>query len=185
MKNKKRSYILLGVQIICLILAAALLARPGYRYGRRLYQEFRDRTFWEEWKRKSSHTNHTGDPWAWLTVQAADIDKLVRWNDSPQNLLLGPCLLESPGPLRVISAHRDLDFRGLEAVSVGDTIKLEFPASPCRNYRVREIEVLTPEVAARRLREKHEEDWLVLFTCYPFRYIGPAPRRFLAWARAE
>ena len=185
MKNKKKSYILLGAQIICFILAAALLGRPVYRYGRRLYRDFRDRSLWKEWKQESFRPLRSGDPVAWLTVPVAGIDKLVRRDDTAENLLLGPCLLETSGPLRVITAHRDLDFRGLEAIGVGDAIKLEFPDSPSRNYRVRETEILAPSRVARRLAEKKDEEWLVLLTCYPFRYIGPAPRRFLAWARAE
>ena len=38
--------------------------------------------------------------------------------------------------------------------------------------------------ASKRMREKAGEDWLVLLTCHPFRYLGPAPRRFLAWSMA-
>ena len=83
----------------------------------------------------------------------------------------------------MISAHRDLDFRGLEKIAPGDTVRLELPGAVLQDYRVSEIEILTPAAAAERLREKPGEDWLVLLTCHPFRYLGHAPRRFLAWAR--
>ena len=120
-ENHKRRYILFSAQILCFIFAAVLLARPCYRYGRRLYRGFQDRGIWEEWKKAPSAPAAPVDPGAWLTFPAAGIDTLVRRGGSSENLLLGPCMLETSGHLRVISAHRDLDFRGLEMVSVGDS----------------------------------------------------------------
>jgi sortase A len=174
-------------QVLFLLLAAVLLLPPLGRYGSRVYGGFRDRAVWREYRQDPERPARPGDPGAWLTVPAAGIDRPVFKGDSRENLLRGPCLVEpptaGPGNLRVISAHRDLDFRGLEKLSPGDTVRLELPGADFQDYRVSEIEILTPAAAAERLREKAGEDWLVLLTCHPFRYLGPAPRRFLAWAR--
>ncbi len=50
-------------------------------------------------------------------------------------------------------------------------------------FEVVEIEVLPEDAAARRIEEQRGDGWLVLMTCYPIRYIGPAPQRLIAWAR--
>ncbi|MDP8235527.1 MAG: class D sortase [Candidatus Erginobacter occultus] len=175
-------------QYLFFLLAAVLLLPPLGRYGSRVYGRFRDRAVWREYRQDPARPARPGDPGGWLTVPAAGIDRPVFWGDTRENLLRGPCLVEppsaGPGNLRVISAHRDLDFRGLEKLSPGDTVRLELPGAVSQDYRVSEIEILSPAAAADRLREKAGEDWLVLLTCHPFRYLGPAPRRFLAWAKA-
>ena len=80
-------------------------------------------------------------------------------------------------------AHRDIHFRGLEKVAAGDIIKLESPDKTQKYYRILETEIISPERVPPRLAEKSPEEWLVLLTCYPFYYTGPAPKRFLVWAR--
>ena len=187
MKALLNSRLLAAGQYLFFLLAAVLLLPPLGRYGSRVYGGFRDRAVWREYRRDPGRPARPGDPGAWLTVPAAGIDRPVFWDDTRENLLRGPCLVEPPaaagGNLKVISAHRDLDFRGLEKLSPGDTVRLELPGVVLQDYRVSEIEILSPAAAAARLREKAGEDRLVLLTCHPFRYLGPAPRRFLAWAR--
>lgn len=188
MKTLLNSRRLAVSQGLFFLLAAGLLLPPITRYGSRVYGGFRDRVIWREYRQDPARSVRPGDPGGWLTVPAAGIDRPVFRGATRDNLLRGPCLVEppasGPGNLRVISAHRDLDFRGLENLSSGDTVRLELPGAVLKNYRVTEIEILSPAAAAERLREKAGKDWLVLLTCHPFRYLGPAPRRFLAWAKA-
>jgi len=187
MKALPASRLLAALQVLFFLLAAVLLLPPLGRYGSRVYGVIRDRAIWREYRRDPERTVRPGDPGGWLSVPAAGIDRPVFRGATRESLLRGPCLVEppwaDPGNLRVISAHRDLDFRGLEKLSLGDTVRLELPGAVLKTYRVTEIEILSPSAAAERLREKAGEDWLVLLTCHPFRYLGPAPRRFLAWAR--
>ncbi len=188
MKKLLNSRRLAAGQFLFFLLAAVLLLPPLYRYGSRVYGGFRDRIIWRECRQDPARPLRPGDPGGWLTVPAAGIDRPVFRGATRENLLRGPCLVEppaaGPGNLKVISAHRDMDFRGLKKLSPGDSLRLELPGAVSRDYRVTEIEILSPAAAAERLRDKAGEDWLVLLTCYPFRYLGPAPRRFLAWAKA-
>lgn len=80
----------------------------------------------------------------------------------------------------VLAAHRDTFFRPLEKVRVGDEIVVESRAGEDR-YEVEEIQIVNPdavEVLADRGRPT-----LTLVTCYPFRFVGAAPRRFVVRAR--
>lgn len=80
------------------------------------------------------------------------------------------------------AAHRDSFFRGLREVEIGDEVLIETPGATLR-YRVTETRVVEPtqvEVVASRGIEE-----VTLVTCYPFDFIGPAPRRFVVHAALE
>ena len=80
------------------------------------------------------------------------------------------------------AAHRDSFFRGLREVEIGDEVLLETPRDTLR-YRVTDTRVVEPnqvEVVASRGVEE-----VTLVTCYPFDFIGPAPRRFVVHATRE
>ncbi len=82
----------------------------------------------------------------------------------------------------VLAAHRDSFFRPLEEVRVGDDVWL---VAPSGNFRYRVIS--TAVVGPRRtdLLRGSEESLLTLVTCYPFRYLGRAPQRFVVQALLE
>jgi sortase A len=75
-----------------------------------------------------------------------------------------------------LAGHRDTVFRALKDVRPGDLILLDTLAGSYR-YRVDWTRVVQPEdvavLAASTLPE------LTLVTCYPFRYVGSAPERFI------
>jgi len=78
-----------------------------------------------------------------------------------------------------LAGHRDTFFRGLRDIRKGDDILLSTSAGDVpyvvRNTRVVEptdVSVLTPT----------SQSTLTLVTCYPFNYIGAAPRRFIVQA---
>jgi len=78
-----------------------------------------------------------------------------------------------------IAGHRDTFFRPLRRIQEGDEILLETPAKAL-TYRVSSTEIVDPsEVAVLR---SHGKDELTLITCYPFSYLGPAPKRFIVHA---
>lgn len=80
----------------------------------------------------------------------------------------------------VIAAHRDTHFRPLQDVEPGDVLQLEGPDGVAR-YLVDWTRVVDPE--AIWVTEQRGRDELTLVTCYPFRWIGPAPERFIVRAR--
>ncbi len=135
------------------------------------------RRLWEH-----SRKGHADSPAAaWLRVPSCRLDTIVLKEGTSENLLRAPCL-ESIGGLTLVSAHRDKHFRSLSHLRVGDAVELERPTGQTRRFRVVELEVLPRERLEARLLDRRAEGWLALVTCHPFRYVGPAPDRFLAWA---
>jgi len=79
-----------------------------------------------------------------------------------------------------IAAHRDTFFRPLRVVRPNDVITLRTPYGISR-FAVTETEVVQPSnvevLAAAPGRD------LTLVTCYPFSFLGHAPRRFIVHAK--
>lgn len=80
-----------------------------------------------------------------------------------------------------IAAHRDTHFRPLRDIKIGDEMTLATPHGVF-SYIVRETLIVRPDevwvLAPAGGRE------LTLITCYPFNYIGNAPKRFIVKADA-
>lgn len=78
-----------------------------------------------------------------------------------------------------IAGHRDGFFRGLKDIQPGDALELITGKASMR-YLVDEILIVSPEdVSVLRPRKK---DSLTLVTCYPFYFVGSAPKRFIVHA---
>lgn len=80
----------------------------------------------------------------------------------------------------VLAGHRDTFFRPLRNIRVDDEIRLVVPPHEYR-YRVDSIRVVAPDETSV-LQSKGIEE-LTLVTCFPFRFIGPAPDRFIVSAK--
>jgi LPXTG-site transpeptidase (sortase) family protein len=125
-------------------------------------------------------------PAAWLRVPGIGLSTLVRRGAAAADLLRSPCVVLEATGVTVVAAHRDKHFRALRRVRGGERVQWEAPDGTRQVYRIVDTEVLSPDRVAARLAEQDANGpWLVLMTCHPFRYIGPAPNRFLAWAREE
>jgi sortase A len=79
-----------------------------------------------------------------------------------------------------LAAHRDSFFRGLKDISKNDIITLKTLHGTFQ-YRVESTEIVRPEDT--HVLEDTDEPTLTLVTCYPFYYVGSAPKRFIV--RAE
>src|SRR5262249_41500450 len=80
----------------------------------------------------------------------------------------------------VIAGHRDTHFRVLKDIREGDDIVLQTDGGQFL-YRVRRTEIVAPEDTSA-LRPTTAAA-LNLITCYPFYYVGAAPKRFVVEAR--
>lgn len=80
----------------------------------------------------------------------------------------------------VVAAHRDSFFRPLEHVEIGDEVMLDGPEGS-DVYTVEWTRVVDP--SALEVTENPGYPALTLVTCYPFRYLGSAPQRFIVRAR--
>jgi sortase A len=78
-----------------------------------------------------------------------------------------------------IAGHRDGFFRGLKNVGLGDAIEM-LTANGRETYIIDRIFITDPSdvsVLARRQRPS-----LTLVTCYPFYFLGSAPKRYIVQA---
>jgi sortase A len=78
-----------------------------------------------------------------------------------------------------IAGHRDGFFRNLKEISRGDQIELETTSSSA-TYVVNRVLITGPDDTS--VLQPSGEQILTLVTCYPFHFIGPAPRRFVVQA---
>lgn len=78
-----------------------------------------------------------------------------------------------------ISAHRDGFFRGLKDIGVGDQILIETTRG-VQEYAVSEINIV-PKSDVSVLKPATEKT-LTLVTCYPFYFVGNAPKRYIVMA---
>lgn len=84
-----------------------------------------------------------------------------------------------PGNI-ALAAHRDTIFRPLRNIQVNDEITITDQDNIYR-YRVDSTTIVLPTDLSVLKPRGH--DTLTLITCYPFYYIGSAPRRFIVHAR--
>jgi sortase A len=87
-----------------------------------------------------------------------------------------------PGELGnvALAGHRDTHFRPLRNIRVGDEITIK-TLSHNIDYVVATISIVAPEnVQVLEPTAGHD---LTLVTCYPFYFVGPAPKRFVVRAR--
>jgi sortase A len=82
----------------------------------------------------------------------------------------------------VIAAHRDTFFRGLRDIRRDDVITLSVSGAMLR-YRVEGTEIVGPRDVEVMNGTAGAE--LTLITCYPFYYVGPAPKRFIVHAQLD
>jgi sortase A len=78
-----------------------------------------------------------------------------------------------------IAGHRDGFFRGLKDIAPGDSIQLETLLAT-EVYRVERIWIVDPEDVS--VLDPTPARSLTLVTCYPFYFVGSAPRRFIVRA---
>jgi sortase A len=79
-----------------------------------------------------------------------------------------------------IAGHRDTFFRKLGEIRRDDRIILTTPVGSYQ-YSVEWTRVVTPSHV--EVLQPSNAATLTLVTCYPFTYVGPAPKRFIVRAR--
>ena len=90
----------------------------------------------------------------------------------------GTALPGDPGNA-AFAGHRDTFFRSLERVRAGDEIVVT-TSSGRHRYVVRDTRVVPPRDVS--VLDPTPGPTLTLVTCFPFRYIGSAPERFIVRA---
>ena len=78
-----------------------------------------------------------------------------------------------------LAGHRDTFFRALRNIRPNDTIEFETTEGTYR-YQVSSTRIVTPRDVS--VLKASGEPTLTLVTCYPFYYVGSAPKRFIVHA---
>jgi sortase A len=80
----------------------------------------------------------------------------------------------------VLSGHRDTVFRHLGELKIGDKLIVKV-SNGSFSYKITHTKIVdSKDTSIITLQKDHEE--LILTTCYPFRYIGNAPKRYIIYA---
>jgi sortase A len=81
-----------------------------------------------------------------------------------------------------IAGHRDGFFRGLKNISRGDILEL-VDTRETATYVIDKIQIVTPKNVS--VLQPGPTPLLTLVTCYPFYYVGHAPKRFIVTSSLE
>jgi len=183
---------------VLIVAGAVLLVLVGGSYARASLARDRARA---EWDAALAHTARLaadsrvdrlgapaalapGAPMGRIIIPAIGLDEVVVEGVDDAELNAGPGHLPGsaipglPGNA-VISAHRDRHFHALGNVALGDTIITETLAGRARWIVIARRVVASGEPALFAAYEPT----LTLTTCWPIRYLGPAPDRFILTAR--
>ncbi|WML40768.1 class D sortase [Neobacillus sp. OS1-2] len=83
----------------------------------------------------------------------------------------------------VLSGHRDTVFRKLGELNIGDSLKMEMPYGNF-TYEITKTKIVkSDDTSIITLQNQQEE--LIVTTCYPFRYVGNAPKRYIIYAKRK
>jgi len=80
----------------------------------------------------------------------------------------------------VLAGHRDTFLRSLRKIQKGDEIGITTLAG-LYQYRVDDIKIVGPNDTY--VIAPSDDSILTIVTCYPFYFVGPAPKRFIVRAR--
>ena len=130
-------------------------------------------------------TPAAGNPIGVIEIPRLGLSSVVLEGDETAALILGVGhLSDTPLPWKggnsVFAAHRDTFFRGLGRIRPKDIIRFK-TADSVLDYHVRDTKIVNPTEV--QVLAPTKTSTLTLITCYPFTYIGPAPKRFIV--RAE
>ena len=126
-----------------------------------------------------------GDVLGRMDIPRLGMSIAVLQGASSRNLRLGAGHIEGtplPGESgnSALAGHRDTFFRGLKDVRTNDEIQFQ-TATGLFRYAVDWVKIVEPDDMTV-LEPSTAESALTLVTCYPFYFLGPAPRRFVVRA---
>jgi sortase A len=122
-----------------------------------------------------------------IEIPSVGVSAIVEEGDSDATLaesvghLTGTALPGQSGNV-ALAAHRDTYFRDLSDIQNGDEIFFT-TATAIYKYRVSATVIVDPSDVG--VLAPSTDSRLTLITCFPFHYIGPAPKRFVVVAQQE
>ena len=175
-----------GACYFFLIGGAAALCLAGFvTVESRAYQTAEMKKFEQARVPEKKQTLAEGDVIGEIEVPRLEMKAMVVQGDTAGNLRRAVAHLSNtamPGEWGnvTLAGHRDTFFRPLSEIHVGDEIKFK-TAEQSFEYAVESFEIVgADDVEALDASTGRE---LTLVTCYPFHYVGAAPKRFVVRAR--
>jgi sortase A len=196
---------ILGLTLLCVYFGARFTAEQARAQGVQQFKEARSSAM-HGGHAASSRERRSPDQSLWSAERVAAYAESASRADPPDGLLRIPSLklevplyrgtseinlnrgaahIEGTAPLASagnigIAAHRDGFFRPLKDARLGHEIHLDTHGRSLR-YRITEISIVSPSDVQVLAPTKMPS--LTLVTCYPFYFVGNAPRRYIV--RAE
>ena len=136
-------------------------------------------------KRPDSYAAKAGGMLGRLEIPRLRVSAIVRSGTDSRTLRLaighigGTARPGEPGNVG-LAAHRDTFFRRLGEIRPNDQVRI-VTAQGTYTYRVDGTTIVEPDDTW--VLDQTDSPALTLITCYPFRYIGSAPQRFIVRAR--
>ena len=174
------SKILLLIGIICLGLYGFFTVQAHFRQKaleEELYQPLKPKVVTPAPARPRVRVLKEGDLFGRLEIPRLNMSVMVMEGDKDNTLRLGAGHV--PGTPLAIAGHRDTFFRPLKDIKLYDTIRFT-NEDGSTEYRVIATKIVGPKDTSAV--DTTSGDKLTLITCYPFYYIGPAPKRFIVEA---
>ena len=81
----------------------------------------------------------------------------------------------------VLSGHRDTVFRRLGELKTGDIFEIQM-ANGKFKYELTETKIVDKDDRTIITLQNTKEE-LIVITCYPFRFVGDAPERYIIYAK--
>jgi sortase A len=139
-----------------------------------------------EGKKNDNPPPQTGDTVGLLTIPKIKADLAIIEGTDPDDLEKGVGHYKGsfyPGDAGqiVLSGHRDTVFRRLGELKIGDSLKMHMPYGNF-TYEITHTKIVQSNDTSIITLQKQKEE-LILTTCYPFRYIGNAPKRYIIYAK--
>ena len=149
------------------------------------YQALETKKFKQAGPLSEPHILVEGDVIGEIQVPRLGLNAIVVQGDSPANLRravghISKSALPGEWGNVALAGHRDTLFRPLHDIRLGDEIKFTTPERSFE-YLVESIEVVAPnDIQVLEPSTGHD---LTFITCFPFHFVGPAPKRFVVRAR--
>jgi len=181
-----RTHILRGACYFFLVFGLLALGYAGFVFAdSHAYQAVEIKKFAQAGRLSDPHILVEGDVIGEIEVPRLGLQAIVVQGDSIANLRravghISKSALPGEWGNVALAGHRDTFFRPLRDIRVGDEIRFKTPEQNFE-YLVQSIEVVAPN--DMQVLEPSTGHDLTFITCFPFHFVGPAPKRFVVRAR--
>jgi sortase A len=179
-------HVLRGACYFFLAFGVLALGYAGFVFAdSNAYQALEIKKFQQPGRLSEPHILAEGDVIGEMQVPRLGLSVMVVQGDSPASLRhavghLPKSALPGEWGNVALAGHRDTYFRPVRDIHLGDEIRFK-TLEHNFEYVVESIEVVAPSDG--RVLEVLTGHDLTLITCFPFYYVGPAPKRFVVRAR--